>query len=536
MLRTAPVPLALRRLAAAARRFPLDAALALVVLGAAAYVLVAPFAACHYPPMTDLPFHGTQTSALRHYADPAWHLREQFRLQPLAVPYLSMYVIGALFMLVLPPVVATKAAAAVMLSLLPAGLAVLFRGMKRSPLLGVLGLGVVWCNLTHWGFINFMGALGLFAMAVGLALMLVDRPTPGRQLALALTLLALFATHIFRYPFALCGVVGAAIVVYPATRRIGPVVLPILPSLALFLAWTRVRTDAQSVDLDRLVLHWDRLSEVPGYLFASFTDPAEQAAVTRAGRILLVALAAAAVGRLLDVQHAQPELSRRRTLFTLGAAAVPLACAAVFLGMYLWLPMQMGLWWYVYPREITAVLFLGLGAFPDLPSVRWLRASIVVSLAAAAVGIAAVVVDNYGRFDPLTRDFHAITREIPQAPKLLYLIFDHRGSTRSNTPWVHLPAWVQAERGGWLSFHFAHFNASPIAYRDRSEPGAVVPPPVPLRWEWMPHLFNVEKHGAFFDWFLVRSSASPDHIFRADPTIERVDHKGTWWLYRRRMP
>ena len=157
-----------------------------------------------------------------------------------------MYAVGALFMLFLPPVAATKAAAAVMLALLPAGMAVLFWGMKRSPLLGVLGLGLAWCNLAHWGFFNFLGALGLFCMAAGLSLRLVDRPTRGLQIALALTLVALFFTHIFRFPFALCAVLGAAIVAYPATRRLRPALLPLAPALLLFVAWYFARTANQS--------------------------------------------------------------------------------------------------------------------------------------------------------------------------------------------------------------------------------------------------------------------------------------------------
>src|SRR5262249_5154365 len=141
----------------------------------------------------------------------------------LAVPYLSMYALGAVLMLILPALAAVKVAAAVMVGLVPAGMAVMFHGMKKSPLLGLLGLGLCWCNLTHWGFLNFMGALGLFAMAVGLTLLVVDRPTPRRQAALGITLVALFFTHIFRYPFALCAVVGTGVVMFPATRRIRPI-------------------------------------------------------------------------------------------------------------------------------------------------------------------------------------------------------------------------------------------------------------------------------------------------------------------------
>ncbi|WP_437895694.1 hypothetical protein [Sorangium sp. So ce124] len=542
-------------------RAPLSAALALVVVAASVYVIAVPLAVVRYPPMTDLPFHAAETAAFRHYLDPAWHFREQFTLQPLAVPYMSMYALGALLMLVLPPVAAVKVAAAAMLALLPAGLAVLFHGLKRSPLLGVLGLLLVWCNLTHWGFLNHMGALGLFAMVVGLTLLLLDRPSRGRQIALALALVALFFTHIFRFPFALAAVVGTAIVVFPATRRLRPIALPLAPSLALFAAWLAVRTDTLHAAPIAPALHWERLREVPSLLFTSFTDPAEAAAAGRAARFVLAALlvcAAGAAARLAGAGAARspagasasadaapatagagadaapsPATDARQRSFARLAALVPVACAAVFLGLFLTLPLQIGLWWYVYPREIVAALFLALGAFPDLPRSPWLKVPAVLALSAAALSLGAVVRDNYRRFDRSTRDFDAIIARIPQAPRLLYLVFDHGGSTRTTTPFIHLPAWVQATRGGWLSFHFAVWDASPVAYRHREEPDAVVPPPTPLRWEWTPSIFDVRRHGAFFDWFLVRRRAGANHLFANDPSIVAVDHVGDWWLYHR---
>ncbi|EYF00882.1 1,4-alpha-glucan (glycogen) branching enzyme, GH-13-type [Chondromyces apiculatus DSM 436] len=469
----------------------------------------------------------------RHYLDPDFHFREQFRLQPLASPYVSLYAIGAALMLVLPPLTATKAAVGIMLALLPAGMAVLFWGMKRSPLLGVLGLGVVWGNLTHWGFINFVGALGVFCAAVGLALRLVDRPTPARGAALALTLIALFFTHVYRFPFAICAVLGAALLAYPATGRLRPILLPLLPALLLFIVWLLIRSDALRADTGPLRIHPERLRELPDALFSSFHDPRESKAFLRAGQLLLAALGVTVAARLVEPRPARLVEPRARR-FTAAATAVPLACAAVFLGCFLVLPMEMGVWWYVYPREATTALLLALGAFPDLPTTRWLRASVVLTLAAAAIPLTGVVVDNYRRFDAATEDFHAITRDIPQAPKLLYLIFDHQGSTRTTTPFVHLPAWVQAERGGWLSFHFVLLGTPPFVYRDPGEPGAVVPPPVPLRWEWTPQRFDVRKHGAFFDWFLIRNVTDPSRMLRADPAIEQVSRVGTWWLYRRR--
>ena len=136
----------------------------MTAVAVALYAVVRPLSACRYPPMTDLPFHAAQTSTFRHYLDPSFHLKEQFELHPLGVPYMSMYAIGAVLMLVLPALTATKIAAGVMLALLPAGLAVMFHGMKKSPLLGLLGLSMCWGSLTHWGFLNYVAALGLFAM------------------------------------------------------------------------------------------------------------------------------------------------------------------------------------------------------------------------------------------------------------------------------------------------------------------------------------------------------------------------------------
>jgi hypothetical protein len=130
--------------------------------------------------------------------------------------------------------------------------------------------------------------------------------------------------------------------------------------------------------------------------------------------------------------------------------------------------------------------------------------------------------------------FREIVRELPKAPKLLYLVYDHHGARAQNSPYIHLPAYVQAERGGWLSFHFAQDETFPFRYRDASDPNTEVPPRTPVRWEWSPQQFQLDEHGTFFDWFLVRRVSSPDSLFVSDPTIQRVAHFENWWLYHRR--
>jgi hypothetical protein len=275
------------------------------------------------------------------------------------------------------------------------------------------------------------------------------------------------------------------------------------------------------------------MAELYGYLFGSIRGPAEPEAVERASRILAVVAAALAIAFVGERRYAGR--TSREWLWSAGTGLIALFSIGGFLLLFLVLPMQVGDWWYIYPREATSAVYIALAALPDLPRARLLRVAIVSALAVAVVPIAQVTTESYAQFGRSTEDYYTITRQLPLAPKLAYLVFEHGGSNRVTTPFIHLPAYVQAERGGWLSFHFGVWNASPVGLRDRDDPGTVLFPETPPRWEWTPHLFDVTTRGRFFDWFLVRQVRAPDKIFAADPSIERIDHVGTWWLYRRKI-
>jgi hypothetical protein len=213
-----------------------------------------------------------------------------------------------------------------------------------------------------------------------------------------------------------------------------------------------------------------------------------------------------------------------------GVTLLPLLMGAAFLLAYLALPMDIGPWWYVFPREVTTAGYVALAAMPDLPKAWWLRLPLLAAFAIVSGRMALITATHWHKFEESTQDFRAITEKIPRAPKLMFLIFDHSGSTRRISPYVHLPAWVQAEKGGWLSWNPAVLgDMHPIRYRR----GGDIPPPVPYRWEWTPEKFDLKANGSFFDTFLVRSADSPAHLFAADPSIRSVASAGGWWLYRR---
>ncbi len=512
-----------------ARAEPLQAAAVLAALAVGLYVVVYPFCLVTFPPLTDLPFHAAQTAVIRHYLDPAWHFRQQFTLHPLEVPYITTYCVGALLALVMPFTWAVKCMVIAMIALLPAGLAVLFHGMKKSALWGaLLGLGLAWNQLVLWGFLNYVGALGLYAMSVGCALMVVDDPTRRRRAWLAVVLGLVFFTHVYRLPFAVLAVLATGAVMYPSTRRFRPLLLPMAPALALFGAWLLIRP-AKLAGQIKLGFHTERLRELGDYVFSTYYR--QTATGAREARIALVMglsfVAVCALGAVVAWRRAGQEDRDRR--WSAGVVALPLVLASGHLLAFLTLPMGIGTWWYVFPRELVAAVYVLLALAPDWPRAAWGRLGAVSLVAATAGQMAFLVATQWRRFEDLTWDFRAIARQVPRAPKLFYLIFDHKGTDRRHSPFTHLPAWIQAEKGGWLDFHFSSWDLYPVRYRE----GGVVPPSLPTSWEFTPQYFNVKRHGAWFDTFLVRIEVDPSPLFRADPTIHKIAQKGTWWLYRR---
>jgi hypothetical protein len=511
------------RIRAALRRSPtpFEAALAIAAISVTLYVAIAPLTVSRYPPMTDLPFHATFGATFRHYWDPAYHLREQFRLSPFRHPYMSLYALIAAGMLVFPMMAAVRIAVVIHLLLVPAGLSVFFLGAKKSPLLGLLGLGLVYGNLTHWGFINYVGACGLFVMVVGLTLLLLDRPTRGRQIGLSAALVALYFTHIFRFPFAVAAVVGTGVVMFPATRRVRPLVVPVLVAVALFAAWWKLRPPSLEGAID-VGFHGERLANDFGNgLMDGFKDSAvrdaQRAFFATAGSVALVSAAYALAARV--------RRRRRFTAWDVGVTVVPLACAAVFLALFLTLPLFIGSWFYVFPREATASVLVLSAACPDLPRAAWLRAPLIGALSIAGISVTRQVSAHYAELAQTSEDLYTITRHIGLAPRLFYTVVDHTPTSRTVSPFSHLPAYVQAERGGWLSWSFAVWGHSPVTYRAAGDPLAVLAPPPPL---WDP---KYDK--PFYDWILFRQETSPDGHFVRDPAIQRVAHVGRWWLYHR---
>jgi len=515
---------------AARRRFdarPLDSLLAAVAVIVTAYALVTPFLVVRYPPMTDLPMHAAITSAFRHWFDPTWHFQDQFELQPFGAPTLTFYLLGALFALVLPIAWAVKLATLVFLSLLPIGAAVYCRGLKKDPTMGVVAAFVAWGTLTHWGFISFLGGVGLMLMGVGVAFMVLERATTKRTVILGVVSVLLFFTHVSEVPPYLVALAITTLAMAPLAPRKRAVAVGVLPTVALLIVWWFARPTSLAAPLS-LGFDGSRAAKIPDWVFHSFRGTAELPILEW---MLVIVLGVAvysfgARGRASRVRRRpHPSMRSRR------ASMASLLIVALFVGLYFVLPLNLGIWSLVYPREITVALLFALGALPSLPRNPWHRAPALLALLMGVTMATRFVTERYATFERSTKGFQELVAELPLAPRLGYILLDKSGAEGLTIPLIHLPAWSQAEHGGWLSFHFATWGATPIRFR--TSPPMDVPPATPDGFELHPAEFDLLTRGKYFDWFLVRAPLAPDARFAVDPSLHLVDHRGWWWLYRR---
>jgi hypothetical protein len=512
------------------RRFdaqPFTAVLGAVAVAVVAYALIRPFTVVRYPPMTDLPMHAAVTSALRHWLDPAWHFQDQFVLHPLESPILTFYMLGALLALVLPIAWAVKLATIVMLAMLPLGLAVYRRGLGKDASLGVAAAGLAWATPTHWGFISFMGALGLTMMGLGLALRVVERPTRRRMVALAMVSVLLFFTHASRLPPYLLALAIVTLSMAPQRSHLRAVVLAVAPSVVLLVAWWWVRPTPLSGAV-HFTFDASRIARIPDALFHGFRGPAEYSIL---GGMIAIVLAVGVYARVVRAKWGARPRQLRPSLRTRRAPLAALGVSALFLLLYFVLPNDIGVWSWVYPREITAAAVCALAALPSLPRNPSHRAPALGLLLLAVTLPTPLITEEYAAFDRSEKDFPALVAELPLAPKLGYIMLDRGGPDGVTLPLLHFPAWVQAERGGWLSFHFATWQAMPIHFR--TTPPMDVAPGTPDGFEMHPELFDLATRGKYFDWILVRARSSPAQRMAADPSLHLFDQKGPWWLYHR---
>ena len=106
---------------------------------------------------------------------------------------------------------------------------------------------------------------------------------------------------------------------------------------------------------------------------------------------------------------------------------------------------------------------------------------------------------RFGRFNSECYGLDRLLMQIPRGARLLYLPVDRLSANSPFPVFLHSGMWHQVRQGGVTDFSFARFHMNRFRYCE----GAA--PTLPDGFEWRPAIFDWDRDGEEFDYFLVRS-------------------------------
>jgi len=521
------------------RRFLL--AVAFLALGA---VALRPLWLCEYPPLTDLPEHALATSVIAHLHDPALRFDRSYDVDLFGRPTAAFFLTGAALTKVLPLRSAVKAAVGLAMLSVPLGLLLLLLAARKDPALAALGFVPLFGTLLHWGFVSYVLAAGVYLGTLAALVRDLERPGGARFAVVVLASLLLFFTHVWGVVVLAATAVPLVVVTARGVRAIGRGLSPLLPCGTLSLCWWLFARPpvARTGPALELSVRTSRLRSLVDDLSGGLSGPglaeaihwAAVALAVMGGVVLLDRVAGLVSRRVGPLRRLVAADTRRRGVpdggrplgrLDLALLTIPL----VHLALYVTLPMEIGGWWLVYPREAFFVAVTVPAALP-VPTLRPLRLVAVLLALCAAPWPALEAGRRWPEFDRWTVGFDEVVSRLPQGADVMSLV----AATRAPGPYaplLHFGAWAHALRGGRPAWSFAVFGASPVFH-----PAGREPPELPRRWEWTATtLFRLERQGRGWDHFLV-GHAPVTRLFRGHLGREvEVVAKSHEWAYVRRV-
>jgi hypothetical protein len=148
--------------------------------------------------------------------------------------------------------------------------------------------------------------------------------------------------------------------------------------------------------------------------------------------------------------------------FTASAAA--LLCPQVLMNTW-------GLWERIPP--VAFIAFAGAMPWPAAPRARMRLAAALTAIALFSSGTA--LAQSF-IFSAQARGIRELAEQIPRGSRILYTACGEERPWPTAVPaFKHVGAYVQASRGGDLSYSFAHFNHMVVRYRGGRLPGVFDP-------------------------------------------------------------
>lgn len=489
-----------------------------VAVVAFALISLWPIWSTRFPPMQDYPQHLLQAQLLASACGtPSEYVRNfEIRLQP---TYATFYVVTALLSKLAPIETAGKLAISLYVTLV-AFLVVKLRGHASGdvPPWGALLLFPFMFNQQYFlGNMNYCYALPLVVLALlDCEELAVQPPTAWRCARHALWQLALFVTHVFAFlTFFVLAVVMAISYRHDAVRIRRIAIAIVLGAVLLGVGIVSIGPTTivpPAADRPLPAWNWKPMTESLSFCLYMFTGMRWHDGVDLAA-VLLWILLAACVGSAW-CGTSQDNVTRQRTRRHLALFCVAAAAALV-------LPFSASEYTFINFRVASLVYFLLAVVVADVRFQRG-QATVFVGL------IAVVLVQSAAKQIRISREIAEIApiiEKIPPGATILPLVFE-RTSPELDPVYFdpHLKAhnYYHVLAASGLS---PYFWTSPMRLKDH------VRPPAPN--EYVPSLFNWDKHGIAYEYFLTRGMPTDFAVYLAERAALRAE-SGQWQLYARK--
>jgi hypothetical protein len=404
-----------------------------------------------YLPLVDLPQHVALHAIWNHIDDPAFNLGGRFNVSlatPYALPHLAAHA-AARF---LGPEGGLRLVLILSLIAFPLAALALLRAFQRPAEIALAAFPASLSFVYWYGFISYVMALPLILLGIALSRRCAALGRPRDALLLAGLGLIAVATHGFAF-MVLAFLAGiAALATTRAISRLALIAAALCPGLLWSLIWAA--RSASAVSAEPLPTTWGFASDRMRFGLATIFGMH-----TLASRVWMVAagvlcVLGVALWRARASGEAGPASGRRALgMVALAAIAAALLCPEVFMNTW-------GLWERIPPVAFVAVA--GAVPWPVAPRARrWLA----TGLTAIAVFASATALRDGLVFSRQAGGIRELAMQIPRGSRVMWSACGEERPWRRATPsFKHVGAYLQAERGGDLSYSFAHFQHMVVRY------------------------------------------------------------------------
>ncbi|MFW5966340.1 MAG: hypothetical protein ACOCV2_02425 [Persicimonas sp.] len=489
----------------------------MVVLVAAAAV---PIWLPQWLPLQDLPQHLGAIRVLTDYTLPDLNFVEFFELSLGETQYVGYY--GAVWLLSLFVDVdtANRLFLTLALAATPYALRYLLARLERPEYLSLFAFPLLYNVFVLLGFVNFIAAIPLMLLGLGLAVRIHGDFDRCAAIALGVVGFICFFMHVV--PFAFLAVGTALVGLKGGVRQTLKRWLPMLPAGLVAVGWTLLspagESTTEAVGQSAEFQPWrDRIAELPDWLTNVTTAQFDDQLLMIYGALLGLA---ALVGGAAAVFGGVSKFEWRTSLSLRLAVLAPLAFAG-----YLFLPTSYDWIWPISARFGLLAIFLVIPVVPSPPRV----ANYAIGAALVVVSLAGFyhVGEKFEAFsDEEVGELQSAIDQLPPGKRVAGLIFDPGSRHVRFSPFLHAVAHYQAQKGGAVMFTFADFAQSPFRFREEARPPRVRP-----RWEWTPHQVDPRAGLGWYDYVLVRGG--PGRIARQSDTYDNVFESERWSVWER---